>query len=106
MPKQILPSFVSFLAMGASLLACAPETDLTSVPAAGGGTTGAGPPAGAILVDPVAGATDVPLNLAAVVVRFPSPVVWGTEGLRVCDGDTGPIAAMPPADEPCDAGAC
>jgi hypothetical protein len=31
------------------------------------------PPAGATLVDPVAGAIDVPLNLAAVVVRFPAP---------------------------------
>jgi hypothetical protein len=92
-------------AVGA-LCGCAPETDLTSIAPSGGGVAGGGGPAGATLVDPVAGAIDVPLNLAAVVVRFPAAVTWGSEGLRVCDGAGGPIAAMPPADEPCDAGAC
>jgi hypothetical protein len=91
-------------AVGA-LCGCAPETDLTSIAPAGASPSGGGP-AGATLVDPVAGAIDVPLNLAAVVVKFPAAVTWGSEGLRVCDGASGPIAAMPPADEPCDAGAC
>jgi hypothetical protein len=93
-------------ALGSTLCACVPETDLTNVPNGGDGPAGTGSPAGATLVDPVAGAIDVPLNLAAVVVRFPASVNWGAEGLRICDGDGGPIAAMSPADEPCDGGAC
>jgi hypothetical protein len=89
------------------LCACAPpETDLTHLGPSGGAPASSAGPAGATLVDPVAGAIDVPLNLAAVVVKFPAAVTWGAEGLRVCDGDGGPIAAMPPADEPCDSGAC
>lgn len=95
------------LAMGGALGACAPETDLTGGSGGGDDAPGAtGGPGAATLVDPVAGAIDVPLNLAAIVVRFPASVNWGAEGLRVCDGATGPIAAMPPADEPCDSGAC
>jgi hypothetical protein len=96
------------LAAGSPLCACAPETDLTRIPGASGDAADVpGGPAGATLVDPVAGATDVPLNLAAVVVRFPAAVSWGAEGLRVCDGATsGPIPAMAPVDEPCDGGAC
>jgi hypothetical protein len=86
--------------------ACAPETDLTNIAPGGDGPAGSGGPAGATLVDPVAGAIDVPLNLAAVVVRFPASVNWGNEGLRICDGGGGPIAARPPADEPCAGGAC
>ena len=94
------------VAVAASAAACAPETDLTGM---GGGAEGEPPgagPAGATLVDPVAGAIDVPLNLAAVIVKFPAAVTWGTEGLRVCDSGAGAIAAMPPVDEPCDGGAC
>ena len=102
MSKQL----VLLVAIGASLGACVPETDLTNISAGGDGAPGAGGPAGATLVDPVAGAIDVPLNLAAVVVRFPASVNWGEEGLRICDGGAGPIAAMPPVDEPCDGGAC
>jgi len=95
----------TIVAAGAWLCACAPETDLTNVPGASGdGPSTAGGPAGAALVDPVAGAIDVPLNLAAIVVRFPDAVSWGTEGLRVCDGGGGPIAAMAPVAEPCDGG--
>jgi hypothetical protein len=90
----------------APLCGCAPETDLTSIAPPGDGAPGGGGPAGAVLVDPVAGAIDVPLNLAAVVVRFPASVTWGVEGLRICDGAGGPIAAMPPLDEPCEGGAC
>ena len=99
------PMRLLLTAVGA-LCGCAPETDLTSIAPTGAGPAGGGGPAGATLVDPVAGAIDVPLNLAAVVVKFPAAVTWGSEGLRVCDGASGPIAAMPPADEPCDAGAC
>jgi hypothetical protein len=91
----------------AGLSGCAPETDLTNIPTDGDASPGGGGgPAGAVLVDPVAGAIDVPLNLAAVVVRFPASVSWGAEGLRICDGDGGPIAAMAPLDEPCAGGAC
>ena len=93
-------------AMATCFCACAPQTDLTTGTPTGDTPAAPSGPAGATLVDPVAGATDVPLNLAAVVVRFPAAVSWGTEGLRVCDGDAGPVAAMPPADEPCDGGAC
>jgi len=100
---------LSFVTFSLLVCGCAPETDLTSVPAGGDGTPGGAGgvgSAGAVLVDPVAGAIDVPLNLAAVVVRFPASVTWGPEGLRVCDGETGPVAAMPPVEEPCDGGAC
>ena len=74
-------------------VACTPQTDLTSVAA-----TGATPPmpigpAGATLVDPAAGATGVPLNLAGVVVRFPAAVSWGTGGLVVCNGQDVPVPA-------------
>jgi hypothetical protein len=102
-----MPRFKRWLPLiAATLGACAPETDLTNIPTGGDGAPGPGGPAGATLVDPVAGAVDVPLNLAAVVVRFPAAVSWGEEGLRICDGDGGPIAAMPPADQSCDGGAC
>ncbi|HEY6477259.1 MAG TPA: lamin tail domain-containing protein, partial [Polyangia bacterium] len=66
-------------------------------------------PAGATLVDPAAGASAVPLNLAGVTVRFPAAVSWGTGGLVVCDGQPAPVPASPPADIPCapgDSGAC
>jgi Lamin Tail Domain len=94
------------MVMATAFGACVPETDLTGVAPSGDGSSASGAPAGATLVDPVAGAIDVPLNLAAVVVKFPASVSWGTEGLRVCDGGDGPIAAMAPIDEPCDGGAC
>src|SRR4051794_22298944 len=62
-----MPRHIVLLLVTASWLgACAPETDLTSLSPAGDGAPGPGGPAGATLVDPVAGATDVPLNLAAV----------------------------------------
>jgi hypothetical protein len=81
---------------------CAPETDLvgrgaTDSTPGSGGAPGA---AGAILVDPAPGATQIPVNLAAVVVRFPDPVTLPAGALRVC-GDT-PVAAAEPTD--CDGG--
>jgi Lamin Tail Domain len=92
------------LALGA---ACAPQTDLTNVPAPGATAPPPTGPAGATLVDPVAGATAVPLNLAGVTVRFPAPVTWGAGGLVVCDGQPAPVSL--PADTACadgDQGAC
>ncbi|HEY4395813.1 MAG TPA: lamin tail domain-containing protein [Polyangia bacterium] len=89
--------------------ACSPETDLTNVPAPGSTPPVPTGPAGATLVDPAAGASAVPLNLAGVTVRFPAPIAWGTGGLVVCDGQPVPVPASPPADVPCaagDQGAC
>jgi Lamin Tail Domain len=89
--------------------ACAPQTDLTNVPAPGDPAPAATGPAGATLVDPAAGASAVPLNLAGVTVRFPSPIAWGVGGLVICDGQPLPVPASPPADLPCaagDQGAC
>ena len=89
--------------------ACAPQTDLSDVPATGAVAPPPTGPAGATLVDPAAGAAAVPLNLAGVVVRFPAAVSWGTGGLIVCDGQAAPVPASTPADAPCadgDGGAC
>jgi hypothetical protein len=99
---------------GAALLAgggCAPETDLVSSSGAGSGAVagGAAPgPGGGLLVDPAAGATEVPVNLAAVVVQFPGPVTLPIEALRVCAGGSSPVvvASIDPLPQPCDGGAC
>jgi hypothetical protein len=80
--------------------ACAPDTDLTRIPASGVGSPALAV-AGAMLLDPAAGATDVPVNLAAVIVRFAAPVVWGPQGLRICD-----VASGPPEPIACDGGSC
>jgi hypothetical protein len=98
--RRSLSSLVLFLC------GCAPETDLTNVPGAGAGPAATAGPGGATLVDPTAGSTEVPLNLAAVVVQLPSAVTWGAGGLRVCDGDPGPVDALAPAEVACDGGAC
>src|SRR6478609_11414462 len=103
-PKALLAGLLSTLA-----LACAPPgTDLTR---SSGDTTMVGPPpgsaaAGGALLDPMAGAVDVPANLAAVIVRFAGPVTWGEAGIRVCDGDGGPVASSAPVDVSCDGGTC
>ena len=81
--------------------ACAPETDLTDVSAPGVTAPPPSGPAGAVLVDPAAGATAVPLNLAAVVVQFPAAIAWSSGGLVVCDGSGGPVPASSPVDVPC-----
>ena len=88
-------------AVVAPALACAPQTDLSNVPATG--ATGPLPtgPAGATLVDPPAGATAVPLNLAGVVVRFPAAITWGAGGLVVCGGQPVPVPVSAPTDTPC-----
>jgi hypothetical protein len=95
-------------AAAALVAACAPATDLTNVPADGTPVPTPTGPAGATLVDPAAGTTAVPLNLASVVVRFPGAISWGTGGLVVCDG-AAPVPAAPPAATACaagDTGAC
>jgi len=81
--------------------ACAPQTDLTDVAATGATPPVPTGPAGATLVDPAAGATGVPLNLAAIVVHFPAAISWQTSGLVVCDGQEAPVPASAPADTPC-----
>jgi hypothetical protein len=82
-------------------LACAPETDLTNVAASGASTPPPSGPAGAVLVDPPAGAAAVPLNLASVEVQFPAAITWGSAGLIVCDGPGGPVPVAPPVEVPC-----
>ena len=52
---------------------CAPRTDLYGEATSGGDDPAGGSAAGA-LVDPPAGTTDVPSNLAAVVARLPAAV--------------------------------
>src|SRR3982751_1861171 len=85
--------------------ACAPDTELTAVSRGGTARPPLGP-AGAALVDPPAGATDVPVNLAAIVLRLPAPVLWGSEGLRICEGASARVPSGPPAEESCTGGVC
>jgi hypothetical protein len=86
-------------------LGCAPETELVGQGGAGS-APGTGPPpgaAGAVLVDPTPGASGVPVNLAALVIRFPGAVTLPDGALRAC-GEV-PVSAAEPVD--CDgAGAC
>jgi hypothetical protein len=89
-------------------LACAPPaTDLSRA----AGSPSSPPPAGSAaavgsLMEPMAGAVDVPSNLAAVIVRFTGPIDWGAAGIQVCDGEGGPVPSSAPAEVPCDAGSC
>jgi hypothetical protein len=89
------------------LAGCAPATDLTHVP----GNAGTAGPGGqgatsALLMDPSPGSTAVPLNLAAVVVRFPAAVTWGAESLHICKGEPALVPTSPAVEVPCDGGAC
>lgn len=92
------------------LVGCAPETDLVGAAGAGPGAAAgqAAPgPGGGQLVDPVAGAVQVPVNLAAVVVRFPAPMTLPPDALRVCPGVAGSaVVAAPPEPRACDGGSC
>jgi hypothetical protein len=99
----LLPVFLSSLltVLGG---ACTPQTDLTNVAATGATPPTPTGPAGATLVDPAAGATGVPVNLAGVVVRFPAAVSWGTGGLVVCNGQGAPVPASAPSETPCSDG--
>jgi hypothetical protein len=107
MMRCLVPGRVGHLVMVSAMAAvagCAPETDLTNIPG-GGGPPGGGAAASATgeLVDPAAGSSDVPINLAAVTVRFPAPISFGMDGLRVCDGGS-PIPVAAPDAVPCDGG--
>jgi hypothetical protein len=62
--------------------ACTPETDL--VRAAPGGEAAGGDATAGMLVDPLAGASDVPVNLSGVTVRFAAPVTLPAAALAVC----------------------
>lgn len=67
-----------------SLVGCAPDTDLTNEPPRGGSSAGPLAPAGVLLVEPAAGSSDVPPNLAAVVVRFAAPVAMAPGSVALC----------------------
>jgi hypothetical protein len=56
------------------------------------------------LIQPAAGSSEVPVNLAGVVVRFPGPIAWGGAGLMLCDGAQ-TVPTGPPAETPCGEGA-
>jgi hypothetical protein len=73
---------------------CAPKTDLFGQAPGGAGEPAGGSAAGS-LVDPRAGTTDVPSNLAAIVARLPSPIMVaaGLFRLRPSDGAAGGAAA-------------
>jgi hypothetical protein len=84
-----------------------PATDLsggsgapTSMPAPG---TAA---AVASLMDPMAGAVDVPSNLAAVIVRFTGPIAWGSAGIQVCDAEGDSVSSSAPIEVSCAGGSC
>jgi hypothetical protein len=53
---------------------CAPDTDLYATAGGAGGDPVGGGTAAGVLVDPHAGATDVPVNLAAITVRLPAAI--------------------------------
>ncbi|HEY2901116.1 MAG TPA: lamin tail domain-containing protein [Polyangia bacterium] len=87
---------------------CAPDTDLTdertrdSAAGTAVGSSGVG------LVDPASGATDVPPNLASLVVRFAAPLMVPDGALTVCAGAGGDVRSQGAAQPmPCDgAGVC
>ena len=76
--------------------ACAlPATDLSGA----SGDPASMPPPGsaaavASLMDPMAGAVDVPSNLAAVIVRFTGPIAWGSAGIQVWTARTALAPAL------------
>jgi hypothetical protein len=90
-----------FVAVG-----CAPHTDLYAEATTGGGDPAGGSAAGA-LVDPPAGASGVPDNLAGVVVRLPVAIAVGSAGFRLQpspEGDGAGAGAAPlgaPDAAPC-----
>jgi len=73
-------------------MGCAPRTDLFGEAATGGDDPAGGTAAGA-LVDPPAGTTDVPSNLAAIVARLPAPIRLGGPTFRLRPSDDGSGAA-------------
>jgi hypothetical protein len=82
-----------------ALGACTPRTDLTK-DAPGGGSAVTSP--SGTLVDPLAGAADVPTNLAAVTVRFPGAIALPPAALGVCGASATAVADA----APCAGGIC
>lgn len=82
-------------------LACAPDTNLIDEGGSLGGES-IGPGAGgASLVDPAAGTAGVPVNLAAVLVRFPRPVNAPAGVFTVASaGQPSTVARQVPVDCP------
>ncbi|HVU49202.1 MAG TPA: hypothetical protein VHL80_00860 [Polyangia bacterium] len=95
--RLLQASLAAALVPGAA--GCAPQTDLTG---AGPGADVAGGATSGTLVDPLAGAADVPVNLMAVTLRFASPVTLPASALAVCGQAPGTVADAPA----CDGGAC
>jgi hypothetical protein len=95
---RTLPSLATLVLLGAA--ACTPETNLT-----GGGPPGSTPGAqtsAGTLIDPLAGASEVPLNLAGVTVRFGAPVTLPAAALGVC----GQVATTVSDAATCEGGVC
>jgi hypothetical protein len=88
-----------FAALVLGVSACAPETDLSG---AGPGSSELGGATAGMLVDPLAGAADVPVNLMAVTLRFGAPVTLPAAAIAVC----GQAPATVSDDAPCEGGAC
>jgi hypothetical protein len=99
-PFELALAFGLTLLLGILILiaaSCTPETDLVGM---SGGATGAA--TAGTLVDPLAGAGDVPLNLSSVTVRFAAPVMLPAAALAVCGQAPSAVAPAPI----CDGGAC
>jgi Lamin Tail Domain len=96
------------LAVALLLTGCAPQTDLVGAASGGDDRGGAGSPGpgGGALIDPAAGTIDVPINLAALVIAFPTAVTLPAEALRVCAGPDPPVVVGPPEPVPCPSGTC
>ncbi|MES1164525.1 MAG: lamin tail domain-containing protein [Verrucomicrobiota bacterium] len=89
------------------MTACAPDTELVGEGGPPDGSRAAGA-AGAVLVDPAPGTTGVPLNLAAVLVRFPTTVAVPAGALTLTSAVQTALVGVP---DPVDcveqgAGAC
>ncbi|HTA21609.1 MAG TPA: lamin tail domain-containing protein [Polyangia bacterium] len=90
-------AFIVVLSALVGAAACTPATDLTS----GGPGGGTGSATAGTLVDPAAGAADVPVNLMGVTVRFGAAVTLPAQALQVCGATAAGVA---PAA--CDDGVC
>jgi lamin tail-like protein len=98
MPRRSTLAVLALVSF-AGTTGCTPETDLTGG-ASGGAAGGASSTAGT-LVDPVAGAADVPVNLTGVTVRFAAAVMLPAQALQICGATATGVA---PAA--CDDGVC
>jgi len=117
MPIPLLTLAAPLLLALVAIVGCVPETDLFREGGdPGGDPMGAASAAGA-LVDPRAGATDVPWNLAAVTARLPAAIVTAGDPFRLGPdpqmpgggAGNGAVSLGPPEAVPCPAaaaGAC